>query len=273
MTSSLQSILSENYQENRDYELEDKIVSCFKYGNEKVFLEIQEYLPIGNEALISNILSMPGIMEKIKHFESLNNPLIDWCNVVRLLESENNEKYLYLNENRITTKFIKLIEMGYSDYIINTLKQQSYDPVEFFEKVNHHTGKISIFFKENKNDIFDKIEKSLDIKFNRTNLCINFIYQCLLNKNHYPFPFPSTYQEFKLIGKFFEINENKDLINIWEEIQFRSNKSISAKMNLMQCKETYSEIPEKIKQDSIKKEQYALNEILNVSKNNIKKRI
>lgn len=275
MTTSLQSILSENYQENRDYELEEKIISCFKSEDENAFLEIKEYLPIGNEALISNILNIPGIMEKIKDFENLNSPLIDWYNVVRLLEIENNQKYLSLNEEHITTNFIKLIEMGYSEDIINILKKQSYSPVEFFEKVNHHTGKISIFFKENKkgkNNIFDKLEKQLNFEFDRQKLCLNFIYHSILNRTDCSFP--DSYESFKSVANIFEIKEERDLFKVSVETKEKIvNNSMDSRLRFIKCSKNYNEMLEKIQENIIKKEQLTLNEILSVNKNNIKKRI
>ena len=274
MTTSLQSILSENYQENRDYELEEKIISCFKSDDEKIFLEIQNYLPIRNEALIANIIDIPGIVDKISYYEKQNNPLIDWSNVVCLFSLEMDKKVVHINSENITTKFITLIEMGHSDYIINMLKQQDYNPIEFFEKINHHTAKISLLFKENKegkNNIFDKIEHQLNVKFDRANLCMNLMYQSLLDKIDYPFPY--KYKKFKLTGKIFEINEGKELINIWEKIQLRSNQSMIAKMNLMKFNKSYIETKEKINEDIIREEQHVLNEILSVNANTIKKRI
>lgn len=270
MTTSLQSILSENYQENRDYELEEKIISCFKSEDENAFLEIKEYLPIKNEALINNIIDIPEMMEKIKHFEEQNSPLIDWYNVVRLLEIENNQKYLSLNEERITTNFIKLIEMGYSDYIINILKQQSYSSVEFFEKVNHHTGKVSIFFEENKkgkNNIFAQIEKHLNFEFDRQNLCINFMYHSILNRTDCSFP--DSYESFKSIANIFEIKEEKDLFKISVETKEKIlNNSMESRIRFIKCSQNYDEILKKIKENMIKKEQLTLNEILSVNKNN-----
>lgn len=275
MTTSLQSILSENYQENRDYELEDKIVSCFKSEDEDALLEIKEYLPIKNEALISNILNISEIMEKIKYFEEQNNPLIDWYNVVRLLEIENNQKFLSLNEDRITTNFIKLVEMGYSDNIIHILKQQSYNPVEFFEKVNHHTGKISEFLEENnkgKNSIFSKIEEQLNFKFDRKNLCVNFMYHSILKK--FNSPFPNSYEEFKSIAEIFEIKEEIELFQISVDTKEKIlNNSMEARIRFLTYAKNYNEISERIKENMIKKEQIALNKILSVNKNNIKKRI
>lgn len=263
MTSSLGTIKDKYYQAYRDYNIEEKVISCFKNQDEQALLKIKQYLPIKNENLIIKIVqSDPDLTKKIINYKKENIDLIEWSLIIELLNEG-------LNNVRFREKLFLFIINDESESFINALKNSNYEYVKFLTDlpaVDYLGATLIPILIMDKNKEFLNFEKKSGIVFDRKNMCLKYINQKITENK-----FPKTYESLKRIAENFNIIKSKELLILWEDVKIVQ----SVALNVKEYGDEYIKIKREIEKNIILEEQEILSKTLNntSSKNSVKKRI